>query len=83
MRDGRKGQRGDDPRTYYRSVLALMTIPFVLGVAPVIGWWFGRWVDRKAGTDWVFQAIGVALGLGAGVRETILVIRKVQRDLDR
>jgi F0F1-type ATP synthase assembly protein I len=54
----------------------------MIGVAPAIGWWLGRLADRKFGTDWVFQAIGVALGLGAAVRETVFLVRRAQKDLD-
>jgi len=59
------------------------TLPFFIGVAPLVGWWLGRWVDRRAGTDWIFQAVGVALGIGAAIRETVWLVRKAQRDLDR
>jgi hypothetical protein len=35
------------------------------------------------GTDWTFQAIGAVLGMLAGIKETIDLIRRAQRDLDR
>jgi hypothetical protein len=63
--------------------MSLATIPFFLGVAPLIGWWLGKWVDGKAGTDWIFQAIGVALGIGAAIRETVRMVRRAQRDLEK
>jgi hypothetical protein len=81
--DNRKGSRREPPRSYYGTVMLLATIPFTMGVAPVIGWWFGRFADRKLGTDWVFQVVGLVLGLAAAGRETYLLIRRVQRDLDR
>lgn len=84
MPDNRKGNRGGSSNSnYYRSALMLATIPIYMGVAPAVGWWLGRWVDRKLGTDWVFQALGVALGLVSAVRETVFLIRRVQKDLDR
>lgn len=82
MRDDRKGNRKGEPRSPYRAIGLLTTIPLIIGVAPVVGWWMGRWVDRKAGTDWVFQAVGVAFGFAAAVRETILLIRRAQKDLE-
>ncbi len=75
------GKRGS--RSQYGAVLALATIPFFIGTAPLIGWLIGRWVDSKAGTDLAFQVVGVALGLGAAVRETVRLVRRAQRDLDK
>lgn len=63
--------------------MALATIPLFLGVAPLVGWWIGRWVDRRAGTEWTFQAIGAFLGLLAGIKETIDLVRRAQKELDR
>jgi len=83
MPDERKGNRGGASRNYYRAALLLATLPLTLGVAPLIGWWLGRLVDRKLGTDWVFQAVGIALGFAAAARETVLLIRRVQKDLEQ
>ena len=83
MPEDQKRDRGESRRSYYGTVMMLATIPFTLGVAPVIGWWLGRLADRKLGTDWVFQVVGLVLGLGAAGRETYLLIRRVQKDLDK
>ncbi|MBM3286685.1 MAG: AtpZ/AtpI family protein [Candidatus Eisenbacteria bacterium] len=82
MRESREGNRRKEPRSPYRAIALLTTIPIMIAVAPLIGWWLGRWVDRRAGTDWVFQGIGVGFGIAAAVRETVLLIRRAQRDLD-
>lgn len=81
MGDDRRGERGGGSRSPYRAIGLLTTIPLMLGVAPLIGWWLGQWADRRAGTDWIFQAVGVAVGIGAAIRETVLIIRRAQRDL--
>jgi hypothetical protein len=78
----RKGSRKGDTQNYYRAALALISIPFYLAVAPLVGWWIGRWADAKLGTDWIFQAIGVCLGIVAAIRETVRMIRRAQRDLE-
>jgi hypothetical protein len=84
VHQGRKGNRkGSSQRHNYRAALALATIPFYLGVAPLVGWWIGRWADSKLNTDWAFQAIGVALGFVAAIRETVRMVRRAQRDLDQ
>lgn len=83
MPEKRNGVRGETRRSYYGIVMTLASIPFILGVAPIIGWWLGRLADRKLGTDWVFQVVGLVLGLGAAARETYLLVQRVQKDLDR
>jgi len=82
MPEGRKGNGGGDSRHYYRNVAELASIPLMLGVAVVIGWWLGRWADRRLHTEWVFQALGIALGIGAGVRHTVFLVRRVSKELD-
>ena len=82
MPDNRKGSGRKGSYNYYRAALSLATIPLLIGVAPAIGWWFGRLADRKLGTDWIFQAVGAGLGFLAAIRETVLLIRKAQKDLE-
>jgi F0F1-type ATP synthase assembly protein I len=76
--DARK--TGRRVRRHLVEPLSLASIPITLGVAPAIGWWLGRIIDRKIGTDWVFQALGVVLGIGAAVREIVLLIRRLPQD---
>ncbi len=78
----RKGSGGGDSRRYYRTVVELASIPLMLGAAVIVGWWLGRWVDRRLHSDWIFQAIGIAIGMAAGVRETVRLVRRVSKDLD-
>lgn len=78
----RKGSGGGDSRHYYRTVAELASIPLMLGVAVVIGWWLGRWVDRRVHTTWIFQAIGIAIGMAAGIRETVTLVRRASKELD-
>jgi hypothetical protein len=81
--ENRKGNRGEPKRSYYGSVMMLASIPLTIGAASIIGWWLGRLVDRKLGTDWTFQVVGLALGLAAAGREIYLLIRRVQKEIDR
>ncbi len=83
MPEDRKGNGGGDSRHYYRTVAELASIPLTLGVAVAIGWWVGHLADRKLHTEWIFQAIGIALGLAAGVRQTVVLVRRVSKELDK
>jgi F0F1-type ATP synthase assembly protein I len=78
----RKGSGEGDSRHYYRTVAELASIPLMLGAAVMVGWWLGRWADRRLHSDWVFQAIGVAIGMAAAVRETVRLVRRVSKELD-
>lgn len=69
------------PSDKYKHVkqLGLLTvIPAMLGVAPLIGFFMGSWIDRKFGTEPIFKLIFLALGFVAGIRETISLIKKSQ-----
>ena len=72
---------GEHPSDKYKRIrqLGLLTaIPMIMAVAPLIGYYVGRWIDGKFETDQVFSLIFLALGLFAGVRETISILRKAQ-----
>ena len=60
----------------------LTMIPFLLGVSPVIGYFMGRWLDGKLGTGPILALVFLGLGFVAGIRETILVIRRASRETD-
>jgi ATP synthase protein I len=72
---------GDGPSDKYKRIrqLGLLTaIPMILAAAPLIGYFLGSWIDRRFGTEPVFTFIFLALGLVAGARETLLILRKSQ-----
>jgi ATP synthase protein I len=52
----------------------------ILAAAPLIGYFIGHWIDKRAGTDPWFMLVFLVLGLVAGARETILIIKKAQED---
>ena len=60
----------------YRQLAIATMIPVILVVAPLIGYYFGGWVDGKLGTGSVFQIIGLALGFAAAGKEIYNLIKK-------
>lgn len=75
----------DKPPVRYNSARQagmLTMIPFLLGVAPVVGYFMGSWLDSKLGTDPVLMLVFLGLGFVAGVRETVLVVKKAGRSAD-
>jgi F0F1-type ATP synthase assembly protein I len=63
-----------------RQLGLLTTIPMILAAAPLIGYFGGRWLDGKLDTGPWLSMVLLLLGLVAGVRETILILRKAARD---
>jgi F0F1-type ATP synthase assembly protein I len=61
----------------------LLAIPSLLIVAPLMGFFLGRWLDRRFTTDPWFTIAGVILGFVAAGRETFLIIRRVEAEEER
>lgn len=47
-----------------------------LVIAMLIGWYGGRWLDEKLGTEKTFALIGLVLGLAAGFRSLFRLSKK-------
>lgn len=59
-----------------RQIGAFVTIPFVLAVPPVFGWFIGSWLDEKFSTNNVFMFVFIVLGFIAGFRELYRIIKR-------
>ncbi len=66
----------DDKYSGYRQLAVATMIPIILVVAPLIGYYFGGWVDGKLGTGSVFAIIGLALGFASAAKEIYSLIKK-------
>ena len=69
-------QQGQDKRNFVEMVGIFMTIPFVLAVPPVIGWFAGKWLDQLFGIAPWLAYIFLVLGFVAGGREFIRILKK-------
>ena len=63
-----------------RQIGLLGTIPFLIGVGPMIGYFLGDWLDNKFGTSPFLLIIFIGLGIAAAVKETIKIIKQANRD---
>ena len=61
----------------------LTTIPFILLLGPVIGFFLGTWIDQKTGTYPWFTAIFILLGFVASGRETARLIKQILKETDK
>ena len=55
---------------------AFMTIPFVLGVPPIIGWLIGSFLDKLMGTDPYIMFFFLIVGFVAGFKEVYRIIKR-------
>lgn len=76
--------RNNDDRNRYeslRQVGLLTTIPLLLLVSPVVGFFLGKLLDRWFHTRFL-AVVFLGLGLVAGVREVVQIIRRASSDSD-
>ena len=66
-----------------RQVGLLTTIPVLLAVSPLIGFFMGRFLDQKLDTDPIFTIVFLILGFIAGARQTARVIRLASKEKKR
>lgn len=68
---------GKDPNYKgLRSAGLLLTIPTLLIVAPLVGFFLGNWLDTRFGLSPWLKIAGLVLGFFAAGRETYLIYRR-------
>lgn len=70
----------DEKRKRLEISMAYMTIPFALGVPPLVGWYIGSLLDKLFGTAPYLMYILLVLGFIAGVREVVRIIKKYRNE---
>jgi ATP synthase protein I len=63
-----------------RSAGLLLTIPTLLIVAPLVGFFIGSWLDRHLPTSPWLGIVGLAVGFAAAGRETYLIYRRYEAE---
>lgn len=66
--------------TAWRQIGLLSAIPFILALAPIVGYLLGQYLDARLHTKPWLSVVLLGLGFVAGVRETINIIRLSQRE---
>ena len=66
--------------TSWRQIGLLTSIPFILALAPIVGYFLGQYLDTKFRTQPWLSITLLGLGFVAGVRETVKIIRLSQRE---
>ena len=73
---------GKDPKKVnsWRQIGLLSSIPFILALAPIVGYFLGKFLDQKFQTEPWLSLVLLALGFVAGVRETIKIVKMSQEE---
>ena len=66
--------------TDWRQIGLLSSIPFILALAPIVGYFLGIYLDKKFQTEPWLQLTLLGLGFVAGVRETVKIVKMAQRE---
>jgi len=69
-------------RSQIRQLGLLGTIPILLVVGPVVGFFIGRWLDEKLGTEPYLLILFLIFGFIASGREIYGIIKKAEYDSD-
>jgi ATP synthase protein I len=73
-------RNGDDRYKAVRQAGLLTTIPALLTVAPLVGFFIGRFLDRKFNTDPVLTVVFLVLGFVAAARQVAWILKTANRD---
>lgn len=77
-----KKRKKKKERSQYRQIGLLGTIPILIGVGPVVGFFIGRWLDGKFGTEPYLMIVFLIIGFVASGREIYGIIKQAEKDID-
>ena len=72
--------KGSKKVSSWRQIGLLSSIPFILALAPIVGYFLGKYLDQKFRTQPWLSLVLLGLGFVAGVRETIKIIKMSQQE---
>lgn len=55
-----------------------VTIPSILAVGPLVGFFIGSFLDKKFNSGSVFLIIFLILGFAASIKETIEILKRLK-----
>ncbi len=72
-------RRDKKPSRFLRQTGLLATVPAILLVSPLLGFFGGRWADDRFGTEPYLMIAGIFLGFGAAGIETYKLVKKAAK----
>ena len=73
-------QKKEKDKEDYLRYLSLISVPFLLVVAPLLGYFFGHYLDTFFDTKPYLSYLFLFLGIVAAIREFYKLIKKFQND---
>lgn len=70
----------DEKYSTLRRAGLLTSIPLLLAISPIIGFFIGDFLDGKLGTEPYLMIVFVTLGFVAGAREVYRLVKKAYED---
>jgi len=67
-------------RSEFRQLGLLGTIPILLAVGPLVGFFIGRWLDSKLGTEPFLLIVFLIFGFIASGREIYRLIKRAEEE---
>ncbi len=64
----------------YKQIALLTTIPFVLAVGPIAGWFIGKLLDKWLHTAPYLMYLFIVLGFLGGGREVYNIIKRASKE---
>ncbi len=69
-------------RNEFRQLGLLSTIPILLAVGPLVGFFIGRWLDSKFGTAPFLLIVFLIFGFIASGREIYKLVKRAEEEPD-
>jgi len=73
------GKKSEDKYAMLRQAGPVTVIPFLLLVSPVLGYFIGRFLDKRFNTSFLW-IVFIILGFVAGAREVYRIIVRVSKE---
>ena len=67
-------------RKRMQMMATYITLPFVLGIPPIVGWYIGSWLDKYFDTAPYAMYALLVLGMAGGVREFYRIVTKYKNE---
>jgi ATP synthase protein I len=71
----------DEKQKMVRQLGVYITIPFVLAIPPILGWFIGSWLDEKFHSQPFLMYLLLVLGFVAGFRELYRIIKRFGNEI--
>lgn len=63
-----------------RAMALASTIGLALVVPPVLGYFAGRWLDGRFGTEPILSMVGLIVGIVLGFVEMVHILAQIERE---